>query len=129
MFLKANNTVTFGGDTYEGWGVQLTGTGQNADGENVRPKFTVANPEGVFSAQIGRGRMDGAEIVRLRVLYDDLINNRVAAARENRWTVSRTVTLNKTLAVFELRNVLDGQFFQIPGRMFIPPEFPFVKLS
>jgi hypothetical protein len=30
---------------------------------------------------------------------------------------------------FELRDQLDAQFFLVPGRMFIPPEFPQVSLQ
>lgn len=129
MFVKANDTVTYLGDVYEAWGVQMTGTGQNSDGENVRPKFTVVNPDGVFSGLIARGAMDNAEIVRLRILRNDLVNNTPGAAREQRWNVFRVVSLNKALAIFELRSIMDGQFFQIPARVFVPPQFPFVKLS
>lgn len=128
LHLKNGPARTWQGSLYEEWGLKLDGVARAADDQRVRPKLTVANPEGLFSALIAEGKLDGATVLRTRVLHDDLVHDR-PYGREERWTVSRIASLTKTLATFELRNQLDGPFFTVPARMFLPPEFPSVSLS
>jgi phage-related protein len=105
----------------------LTQEGANATGEWKRPKFTLANPDGVWSAFIAQGKLDGAQITRYRVLLSHLIAN-AGIFQMNTWRISKPLQLNKTLATFELRSPLDGQQFLLPGRAFYPPEYPHVSL-
>jgi lambda family phage minor tail protein L len=128
LYLKNNDTVTYQGHTYEQTAIQIQGVLQSADQEVSRPKLTVANIMGVFSSAIDQGEMDKAIVIRRRVLRDDLVNNR-AYYVEHSWQVSRVLSLNKHVAVFEMRGQMDGQFFLFPPRMFMPPEFPQVSLS
>jgi phage-related protein len=126
--LKANDDVTYLGHLYEGMAIQLGGDGQSADSELNRPKLTIVNPEGAFSPAIDRGDLNKATVIRRRVLYADLIANR-SVYQESSWTLSRVVALNKQGASFELRGTGDQQFFVIPARQFVPPEFSQVSLS
>lgn len=128
LFLKADNDVTWQGQDYEGTAIQITGVGHSSSEENKRPSLAMANPDGVFSAFIASGTIDNAVVKRIRVLREDLLVDS-NVFRQQSWKIRRVVTLNKEQITVELRDQLDGQFFLVPGRMFLPPEFPQVSLS
>lgn len=125
--VTAKQKVVWQGMTFESIPVSLAQEGTNATGEWKRPKFTLANPDGIWSAFIAQGKLDGAQITRYRVLLTHLKANQ-GIFQMNTWRISKPVQLNKTLAVFELRSPLDGQSFLLPGRAFYPPEYPHVSL-
>lgn len=126
--LKANNTVTWRGKTYEGWGIALGGVANSSDEEATRPQLVLANPEGIITALVLENQLTGALITRFRVLKDDLDNNRNRFVRHI-FKIYRTVSITKEMAVFECRNILDSPFSRIPARVYIPPDFPSVSLA
>lgn len=121
-------TVTWQGYTFESFGVSLTDYKRESSAEASRPKFTVFNPEGVFSRYVHAGWMDNAQIIRYRVLKQHLDGN-INSFLKNTWRVGKVLNLSRSAAVFELRELLDGQFFVLPGRAFYPPEFPSVSVG
>lgn len=125
--LTGKKDVVWQGMTFESIAVTLTGEGVNTNGEWNRPKFTVANPDGVFSAFVAQGKMDGAMITRYRVNKADVDGN-IGRYQMNVWRQSKTLSMNKKLVVFELRTPLDGPQFFLPARAFYPPEYPHVSL-
>lgn len=128
LYLKMNKTVEWQGNVYEGTGIQIEGVASFADDEVSRPKLSIWNPEGVFSYLVGQGTLEGAIVSRIRVLKFDIDNN-LPVYRRERWKLSRVMSLKKPAIVCELRDMMDGQNFLTPGRMFIPPEFKTVSLS
>jgi lambda family phage minor tail protein L len=119
--------VTWQGMTFEALACNLTGVGVNTNGQWMRPKFTVANPDGLFSAFVAQGKMDGAIITRYRVAKPDVDMN-VGRFAMNVWRQSKTLNMAKMLVTFELRSPLDGPMFKLPARAFYPPEYPHVSL-
>ena len=128
IYLKSNNSVTWQGNLFEGTGINLSGVGSHSDDETARPKLTLYNPQGVYSYLIDRGLLDNSIIKRIRVLKVHLDSDS-PISRSQQWRVSRVASLRKNIIALELRDMLDGQFFQTPARMFIPPEFPQVSLK
>lgn len=128
IYMKLNHDVDWQGNTYEGTGIKLDGVGKYADDQVARPKLTLFNPEGVYSYLIDQGLLDGATIVRYRVLLDDVENDRPIYRRQQ-WKVSRVASVKIGYIGLELRDMMDGQNFTTPARMFIPPDFPTVSLS
>lgn len=136
VFYCPTKTVTWQGNEYKYWPVQMTGVSANSDGETSRPKMTIGNfsyaPDGtpirgVFSALHINNKVEGGTVIRRRVLNADIeANNNIK--EEMRWKVSRVSSLTADLIVLELRNTLDGPRFTIPARKFVPPEFPQVSL-
>lgn len=125
--IKPEKTVTWQGSTWEEWPVNLTDYRRESSGEVSRPKMTLANPEGIFSTYAHKKWLDNAEVKRYRVLGQHLTAN-VNSYLLNTWRVGKVATLNPTMIVLELRSVLDGQSFLLPGRAFYPPEFPTVSV-
>lgn len=127
LCFTAKQQVTWQGMTFESIPVTLMGEGVNTNGEWIRPKFSVANPDGVFSTFVAQGKLDGAVITRYRVNKADLDAN-VARYSMNVWRQSKTLNMNKQTVTFELRTPLDGPQFFLPARAFYPPEYPHVSL-
>lgn len=128
LYLSPTNTITWADQQWDEWPCNLTGRAQNSSGEKSRPKFSVANPEGVFSLWVGQGVLEGAILNEYEVLTADVkADARVYTRRV--WVIHRPISLNKNIAVFECRSVMDGQNFKIPARAFYPPEYPHVSLQ
>ncbi len=128
LYLKTDDTVTWQGNTYEGLAIKLDGTSKDAGDEKSRPRLQVANLGGMFAPYVSSGATDRALVVRYRVLRTNVLND-VALYERETWFISRTVKLTQHMIVFELRGCLDGQFFTLPARQIIPPQFPTVRLG
>lgn len=119
--------LTWQGYEWESYPIHLTDYKQSVSGELSRPKLTLANPEGLFSTYLHARWMDGAEVVRYRVLAQHAEGN-VNSFLKNTWRVRKVVSLNRTYATFELAEGTDGPFFVLPARAFYPPEFASVSV-
>lgn len=114
--------------TYESMACKLMGHQLNADGGKSRPSLTVMNPAGLFNSFVFAGYLDGAQVVRRRVLRQHLETN-VNLSDPNYWFVARVKDLISGQGItMELRSLSDGPDLQVPARTFMPPAFPFVTL-
>ncbi len=128
LYLKQNLTTTWQGNSYEGTGIKLEGVASYADDEVARPKLSLFNPDGVFSYLVDQGALENAKVIRYRVMKEH-IDSDLPVYRRQQWFVKRVASLRRGLIGLELRDMIDGQMFMVPGRMFIPPEFPVVSLQ
>ena len=128
LYLKMNKEVTWQGNLYESTAIKIDGVAKYADDEVARPKLSLFNPEGVYSSLVDQGQLDAATIIRYRVLKYDIDNNRPVYRRQQ-WKVSRITGIVGNMISLELRDLMDGQIFSVPGRMFIPPDFPTVGIQ
>lgn len=125
---KNNDTVTWRGNLYEGMACRLQGDTRLADGEESRASLQVMNPFGIFNMPALVGDLDLATVVRKRVLRQHLDGN-VNIFEQRMWYVGRISELISGQSItLELRNVTEGPAYQIPVRMYIPPQFPLVSL-
>ncbi len=106
----------------------VTDTGMFSSGETVRPKFSIVNPEGIFTRYVHQKAVDNAVIRRYRVLRSDVENN-VNAYELAQWRVSKVINLDRDLVVCELRSSLDGPLFRIPVDTYRPPKYPTVSVQ
>lgn len=136
MYLCPEREITWQGHTYELWGMKLVGVATNTDEQTARPKLSLANftydsegepIRGVFSALNAQNAIEGATVIRRKLLKTNADNN-VNIKQEMRWRVSRIASERPDVVVLELRNSLDGPRFTMPARKFNPPEFAQVKL-
>jgi lambda family phage minor tail protein L len=124
---KGEDTITWQGKKYEGMACKLTGDSQSADGEESRPLLQVMNPFGIFNSAAKKGQLDLATVIRYRVLRGNLDAD-INIATRRMWYVGRIRELISGQSIsLELRNMTEGANFQIPCRMFIPPDFPMVS--
>jgi phage-related protein len=106
----------------------VTDTGIFSSGETVRPKFSIVNPEGVFSRYVHQKYVDNMLIRRYRVLRGD-IENDVNAFELSQWRVSKVVSLDRDIVICELRSSLDGPLFRLPIETYRPPKYPTVSVQ
>ncbi len=125
---KNNNSVTWQSNLYEGMACQLTGDTRIADGEESRASLQVLNPLGVFNIPAMNGDLDLAVLIRRRLLLAHLESN-TNIFQQRMWYVGQVRELiSGQYITLELRNMSEGANFEIPVRMYIPPEFPTVSL-
>lgn len=127
MYLSPFGLTDWLDHTWEFLPCKISENSMDSGGEASRPKFSVVNPDGIFSTWIEKGKADGALVTRYRTLLTDMEAG-VAAYTKAIWTISKPVSLTKDLAVFELRSTLDGANYMLPARSFYAPEFPTVSL-
>lgn len=125
---KEGQTKTWQGNIYEGVAVKMSGDTRTADGEESKPQLMVMNPLGIFNLPAKRGDLDLAFVTRRRVLLANLEND-VNLYEQRMWQIGRVGQLISGQSItFELKNLTEGANFQIPVRIYMPPEFPTVSL-
>ena len=128
LYLKADNTVTWQGHTWEGIGVRLDEINRSADEQVSRPKLYIANPDAVYSPLVRDGQLNNAAVARYIVLKAHIDAN-TNIYHKQVWRTRMIPSVNRRVITLELRDQSDGQFFQLPARMFMPPDFPFCSLG
>ena len=126
--LTNHPNVDWLGSTWENWAVELNGLAAKTTEKLNRPQLRLANLNGVFSPIVAGGLVYQGSVARYRVLLQDLQDGRPSYLR-NFWEVAKVASLSKDAIVLELRAPMDRQDYSLPARQFIPPEFPYVKLS
>lgn len=116
---------TFNGIVYVEHPCHLTSVGQQADSEVTRPRFTVANPEGVFTAAVNQRLLENGYILRHRALLSEVP---LGIGLTRKFRIGRVANVSRVSITMELRGALDAGNFKFPPRAFNPPEFPFVRL-
>jgi lambda family phage minor tail protein L len=128
VYFTNHPTVTWQGHEYDQIPSKMGGDRRSADPEESRPTLQIQDIGGVFTPYIVAKTLDYATLVRRRILRQHLEAN-LAIAETRMWLIARPKELvPKQTAVFELRNMTEGANFMIPARMFVPPEFPFIRL-
>ena len=127
MYLNAYAELVWQGNTYISLPCTLSSVSQSVDGEKSRPKFSVANPQALFSSQVQSGALDNALLTQYKIMKADLDND-LDVKMTSIWRVTRIPSMNFKVLTMELRTALDGPSFKVPARTFIPPDFPHVSL-
>lgn len=128
LYFTGYKSLNWQGKTWTSFPCSISDVGVQTSGENNRPKLTVANPDGIFSTYVVSDLLNNATVVRFRVSPSDIDGN-VNRFLKNTWRISKVMSLNKNMVIFELRSSLDGQNFKMPGNCFFPPEYPHVTLG
>lgn len=144
IYIKPDNSVTWNGKDWLGLPILFEGYSSAQGDSYARPTLSVANPDYIneqdgnarssFSSLVlptkeyPYGLLNRAVVNRYLVLYDDLVNNRPIYQKKT-WIIWFIKTINKNMIQVELRNPMDGVNFDVPARMYIPPEFPFVTIK
>lgn len=118
-------TITWQGDIYNFWSCKMDKTGENANGEYVRPVLHLANPDGIFTDAAEQGEFDLATLVRKDVRQDHLLAN-TNIYKQRIWFIARVASVNRIRISLECHSASDVPNFQVNTRFFAPPDFPFV---
>lgn len=117
--------ITWQGNTYVEWPCNFAGDAQKTDGEASRPVLTIANPDGILSQYAEQGEFDLAIVVMKEVLQEHLLTN-VNIKRQRTWFISKPLNVSRATISLQCHQTTDIPNYDVPGRFFSPPEFPFV---
>lgn len=118
-------TVTWKNQVWSLTPFMLSGEGNRAGGEQMRPSLMLPNPQGIFSYYISEGWLDRARVWKYEVHPDDLSSGQSLMST---WYVSKVEELNKKAISLQLASLSDGNAFKLPARRFTQPEFPLVRI-
>lgn len=125
---KNDETATWQGHVYDGIGCSMSGDKRSSSEEEGRPTLRAMNPAGMFQKIALDGLLDRAILVRKTVLRTHLDAN-LNIYRQRMWYVERVKELIAGEVIgLELRSMTDLPNFQLPARLYMPPEFPTVSL-
>jgi phage-related protein len=127
---KNDNDVTWRGQTYTGIPCSMSGEKKSSDIGLSMPKLQIGQPNidlSQFKALVYDGYLDNAIVVKMTVLLDNLLNNRLI--REiNTYRVKRVEQYSRTQISLQLATLSDSLGFSIPYRQYLPPAFPSVQM-
>lgn len=128
LFLTSHPDITWNGQQWTNFPIELSGADLKTGGELVRPQLKLGNPQGVFSYAISASQIYSGTVRRYRVLRHHL-DAGVVSYLTNFWDIGKVASLNRDYLVLELRSPMDRHDYTLPARQFFPPEFPYVKLN
>lgn len=127
---KNDNDVTWRGNTYTGVPLSVSGEKRSSDTGLSMPKLTIGQPNidlSQFKGLVYDGHLDNAIVVRLTLLLDNLLNNRLI--REiNTYRVKRVEQYSRSQISLQLATLSDSLGFSLPYRQYNPPAFPSVQM-
>lgn len=129
--LKADNTVTWRGETYEGVPLAFSGDKKSVEGGSSQPTITLGDQRLnllPLKPLIYDRSLDNATCVRIIILRDDLENDRLVATYEY-YRVKQVANYNRRGVTLELATLGDSLNFSMPFRQYVSPDFPTVVLS
>jgi phage-related protein len=127
---KADNTASWRGNVYTGVPLQVTGEKQSADSGLTMPKMVLGDPNSdlsQFKPLVFDGYLDNAIILRIRILLDDMLNNRLIREIDT-FRVKRVEGYSRNQIQLQLATLSDSLGFSLPYRQFLPPAFPSVQM-
>lgn len=113
----AADGVTFAGNRFQAYPVQVQGFVWSVDGPPVRPSLELANLSGLFSAAVEADVLRGAGVRRILTLASELAppegENGGACFPPEEWVIDRVARLDRQIVRLELTALasLEGQYF------------------
>jgi phage-related protein len=126
---KADNDVTWRSNLYNGLPMGLSGEKMSADSGLASPRLTLGQNNvdlSLFKPLIFDGSLDNAVVTRIKILKDDMINNRLIR-RLQIYRVKRVESYTRTNVILQLATFSDSLGFQLPYRAYTQPSFPSVQ--
>lgn len=127
---KQDNDVTWRGNEYRGIPMALTGEKKTSDQGLVMPRLVIGE-ENVdlsdFKPLAFDGYLDNAVIIKISILLDDLINNRLIRQLTT-YRVKRLEENSRSRLSMQLATLSDALGFTMPYRQFLPPAYPSVQM-
>ncbi|MGN6820270.1 MAG: hypothetical protein ACTHJR_16525 [Sphingomonas sp.] len=128
---KPDNDVTWRGNLYTGVPMTLTGEKKTSDTGLSMPKLQIGQQNidlSLFKPLIYDGYLDNAIIVKLTLLLDNVVNNRLIRDIMT-YRVKRVEQYSRSSVSMQLATVSDSLGFSMPYRQYLTPAFPAVLMS
>lgn len=130
IYFKGDNSVTWLGDLYEGIPCELGGEKLSSDTSTPTPRLAIGQQDLdllPFKGLINDGLLDGAKLVRHKVLLDNIINN-INVKETTTFRVKRIESYSRTSISLVLATYSGATSQTLPHRQYLPPDFPYVQI-
>lgn len=130
IYFKPDNNADWQGHTYEGLPLSFTGFKKSSEGQATAPRLVIGDGTvdlSPFKPLVYDGWLDGAVLVHIHLLLDNLINNR-NIRQQRTYRVKRPSGYSRLSVDLQLATSSDGLSFTLPHRQYYPPAFPAVYL-
>lgn len=117
--------VTFGGETYQPYPIQISDVSFASDGAPPRPTLSVAN----INKYLGQlafayGDIIGATVTYIRTFTPYLGTNTKVSLPPLKYFIAKKTAHNRSLLTFELRDFRDKERAYLPKRQMLKKDFP-----
>ena len=129
VYFKSDDSIIWQGNTYEGIPCSLTGE-EFDTAKMPQPRLRIGQEDVdllPFKGLIHDGYLDGATIIRHKILVDDLINNR-NIKQSTYFRVKNPESYSRTQISLVLASYSSAVKQTLPFRQYVPPDFPWVEL-
>lgn len=130
VYLTPDNSKDWRGHTYEGIPLAFSGDKKSSTGGASMPTLILgdANVDLLpLKPLVFDQNLDGGTVVRIRILLEDFLNDRLVASYEY-YRVKQVGEYSRQKITLELASLGDSLNFSIPFRQFSAPDFPSVLL-
>lgn len=129
IYFKSDNNVTWRGQLYEGLPMQFSGEEFDLE-KTPEPQLQIGQEDLdllPFKGLVFDGYLEGATLVRKRVLLDDLLNDR-DIKQETSFRVKRVSQYSRVSITMVLSSFSSAIRQTVPFRQYLPPAFPYLQL-
>lgn len=129
IYFKSDAEAIWRGVLYESLPCSMAGEEFKTEGTPT-PKFTIGQEDVdllAFKGLVNDGHLDGALLVRKRVLLDDLVNNR-DIKHSTYFRVKRVESYTRSAIQLQMATFSTAHSQTVPFRQYVPPAFPWVEL-
>jgi len=126
IYLRDGQTCEWQGHTYEAVSIKLSGEADYSDDQMARPVLALFDRDRSIGPFASQGLLDLATVYR-RQVFQSHITADLPIFTQRLWVLGRVVSVANQQLQVELRSPHDMPDHQIPPRMYLPPEFPFVS--
>lgn len=131
LYLKGDADFTYLGVKYEGIPIGITGEKFSADVSTPTPRMVIGQDNLdllPFKGLMHDGYLDGARVVRYRVLLDDMLKQ-LNSKQISYFRVKRVENYSRS-KISLLLSTMSGALSQtFPFRQYTPPAFPWVDIN
>lgn len=128
VYFKLDNNVTWQGNVYEGLPLTWSGEGRSSDAGSARPTLLIGDENidlGPLKPLLFDGYVDGAIVLRRRILLDTLLAN-LSGSEDNYYKVRQVSGYGRSTITLELARAADSLEFTFPFSQYYTPDFPAV---
>ena len=131
IYFKADNEVTWQGDTYEGLPLVFAGLKKTTTGSSVSPKLTIGDGTldlSPFKPLVHDGWLENALVTHYELLLANLQSD-LPIYNRTIYRVKRVPSYSSLTIELQLATASDALDFTIPQRQYAPPAFPSVTIT
>lgn len=130
IYFKADNPVTWRGNTYEGVPLNFSGESRSSETGSSRPTLVIGDTNidlGALKPLLFDGYVDGAMLIRRRILRAQIEGN-IPGSEDHYYKVRHPSDYGRSSISLELARAADSLDFSFPFHQYYAPDFPAVIL-